>query len=68
MHATKKTDAAAATAHVGTWEKNHRYYTALQEETQALAVDYGMDNYAAERKMRRTTEENTERTWMDYEL
>ncbi len=68
MHATKNTPDAAATATGSTWEKNHRYYTALQEETQAPAVDYGMDTYAAPRTIRHDKNENTERTWMDYEL
>lgn len=68
MHETKKASGAAATATGSAWEKNHRYYTALQEETQAPAADYGMDNYAASRKLRRKQQENTERTWMDYEL
>lgn len=68
MHATKNTPDAAATAHGSTWEKNHRYYTALQEETQAPAVDYGLDTYAAPRTIRRETQENRERTWEKYEL
>lgn len=68
MHATKKAPEAAATATGSAWEKNHRYYTALQEETQAPAVDWGMDTYAAPRTIRRETQENRERTWMDYEL
>lgn len=68
MHATKKAPEAAATATGSTWEKNHRYYTALQEETQAPAVDWGMDTYAAPRTIRRETQENRERTWEKYEL
>lgn len=68
MQATKKAPDAAATATGSTWEKNHRYYTALQEETQAPAVDFGPDTYAAPRAIRRMTQENMERTWMDYEL
>lgn len=68
MQETKKAPAAAATANGSTWEKNHRYYTAFQEETQAPKADWGMDTYAAPRTIRRKTQENRERTFMHYEI
>lgn len=68
MSATKKTDAAAATVHVGTWEKNHRYYTAFPKKTQAPASDYELDSYGAPRNVRHMTKDFFERKWMHCEL
>lgn len=68
MLRTKKATATAATVHRGGMEKNHRYYTALREETQAVYEDFGPDTYAAPRRLRHMTREDMERTCMHYEL
>lgn len=68
MRAIKNAPDAAGTAIRSAWEKNQRYYTALEAETQAPATDYGMDTYAAPRKIRRMTKEDRERSCMDFEL
>ena len=68
MRAIKNAPDAAATAIRSAWEKNQRYYTALEAETQAPSIDYGFDTYAAAHKVRRMTQEEKERGWMNCEL
>lgn len=66
MSKWKKPPATGARLARSGWENDHMYYTT--DHTEAQVNDYEFDNYAIPRRIKKITQENTERTWMDYEL
>ena len=69
MERKRKAPSAGATAdRAGAKIKLPLYYTTFPLPAQEAPPDFGYDTYASPRRVRRTTQYDTERTWMHYEL